>query len=52
MSTTANRELNIAEVDGLEAISLVDNSADFLSTVDRKEVQSFRQWTKKLRLQK
>jgi 7,8-dihydropterin-6-yl-methyl-4-(beta-D-ribofuranosyl)aminobenzene 5'-phosphate synthase len=35
------------EVDGLEVISLVDNSADFLSTVDGKETQAFRQWTKK-----
>jgi 7,8-dihydropterin-6-yl-methyl-4-(beta-D-ribofuranosyl)aminobenzene 5'-phosphate synthase len=26
---------------------LVDNSVDFLSTIDRKEAQSFRQWTKK-----
>ncbi len=37
----------IAEVDGLEVISLVDNSVDFLSTIDRKDAQSFRQWTKK-----
>jgi hypothetical protein len=37
----------IAEVDGIEVISLVDNSADFLSTINRKEVQSFRQWIKK-----
>jgi 7,8-dihydropterin-6-yl-methyl-4-(beta-D-ribofuranosyl)aminobenzene 5'-phosphate synthase len=39
--------LKIVEVDGLEILSLVDNSADFLSTVDGKNVQSFRQWTKK-----
>ena len=44
MSTTAH---NIGEVDGLEVFSLVDNSVDFLSTIDRKESQSFRQWTKK-----
>jgi 7,8-dihydropterin-6-yl-methyl-4-(beta-D-ribofuranosyl)aminobenzene 5'-phosphate synthase len=37
----------IAEIDGLEVISLVDNSVDFLSTIDRNKVQSFRQWTKK-----
>jgi 7,8-dihydropterin-6-yl-methyl-4-(beta-D-ribofuranosyl)aminobenzene 5'-phosphate synthase len=37
----------IAEVDGLEVISLVDNSVDFLSTINAREVQSFRQWTKK-----
>jgi 7,8-dihydropterin-6-yl-methyl-4-(beta-D-ribofuranosyl)aminobenzene 5'-phosphate synthase len=39
--------LKIEEVDGLEIISLVDNSVDFLSTNNREEVQSFRQWTKK-----
>jgi len=37
----------IAEVDGLEVISLIDNSVDFLATIDKKEAQSFRQWTKK-----
>jgi len=48
MSTAEFRHSNIAEVDGLEVISLVDNSIDFLSTIDKKEAQSFRQWTKKL----
>lgn len=33
------------EVDAVELISLVDNSADFLSQTDRKQVQSFSQWT-------
>ena len=47
MSTTALKHLKIAEVDALEVLSLVDNSVDFLSTIKRKEVQSFRQWTKK-----
>jgi len=47
MSTTLVGRVKIEEVDGLEIISLVDNSVDFLSTIDRKEVQSFRQWTKK-----
>jgi 7,8-dihydropterin-6-yl-methyl-4-(beta-D-ribofuranosyl)aminobenzene 5'-phosphate synthase len=40
-------QFKIAEADGLEVISLVDNSADFLSTIDRQEAQSFRQWTRK-----
>jgi len=39
--------LEIAEADGLEIISLVDNSVDFLSSINKREVQSFRQWTKK-----
>ena len=47
MSTTTLKHFNISEVDGLEVISLVDNSVDFLSTIDRKEAQSFRLWTKK-----
>jgi 7,8-dihydropterin-6-yl-methyl-4-(beta-D-ribofuranosyl)aminobenzene 5'-phosphate synthase len=36
-----------AEVDGVEVLSLVDNTVDFLSAINRKEVQSFRQWTRK-----
>jgi 7,8-dihydropterin-6-yl-methyl-4-(beta-D-ribofuranosyl)aminobenzene 5'-phosphate synthase len=47
MSAAGHVQFNIVEVDGLEVFSLVDNSVDFLSTVDRKEVQSFRQWIKK-----
>jgi 7,8-dihydropterin-6-yl-methyl-4-(beta-D-ribofuranosyl)aminobenzene 5'-phosphate synthase len=47
MSIARHLQFKIAEVDGLEVFSLVDNSADFLSTFDRKEVQSFRQWIKK-----
>ena len=37
--------MNIAEVDSVELLSLVDNSIDFLSTLDKKEAKSFRQWT-------
>jgi 7,8-dihydropterin-6-yl-methyl-4-(beta-D-ribofuranosyl)aminobenzene 5'-phosphate synthase len=47
MNTTALRQFNIAEIDGLQVFSLVDNSVDYLSTNDKKEVHSFRQWTKK-----
>jgi 7,8-dihydropterin-6-yl-methyl-4-(beta-D-ribofuranosyl)aminobenzene 5'-phosphate synthase len=39
----------MAESDSVEVHSLVDNSLDFLSSIDRKEAQSFRQWTKKRR---
>jgi 7,8-dihydropterin-6-yl-methyl-4-(beta-D-ribofuranosyl)aminobenzene 5'-phosphate synthase len=35
------------EADSVEVFSLVDNSLDFLSTVDNKEANSFRQWTRK-----
>jgi len=47
MSTTANGHFKIAETDGLEILSLMDNSVDFLSTTTRKEAQPFRQWMKK-----
>jgi 7,8-dihydropterin-6-yl-methyl-4-(beta-D-ribofuranosyl)aminobenzene 5'-phosphate synthase len=38
--------LRITETDRIEIISLVDNSIDFLSTVNNKHVQSFMQWTR------
>jgi len=47
MCTPEHEHLKIAEVDSLEVLSLVDNSIDFLSTINKKEVKSFRQWTKK-----
>jgi 7,8-dihydropterin-6-yl-methyl-4-(beta-D-ribofuranosyl)aminobenzene 5'-phosphate synthase len=34
----------LKKIDGVEILSLVDNSVDFLSAIDKKEVQSFRQW--------
>jgi 7,8-dihydropterin-6-yl-methyl-4-(beta-D-ribofuranosyl)aminobenzene 5'-phosphate synthase len=46
MSTASVGQLKLAEVDGLEIISLIDNSVDFLSIIDRKEARSLRQWTK------
>ena len=47
MSNAEPRHPKIKEVDDLEVISLLDNSADFLSTPERKEVQHFREWTRK-----
>ena len=47
MSILGHEHVNIAEIDYVEVLSLVDNSIDFLSTTDKKEVKSFRQWTKK-----
>jgi 7,8-dihydropterin-6-yl-methyl-4-(beta-D-ribofuranosyl)aminobenzene 5'-phosphate synthase len=41
------KQVQLGEIDSLEVLSLVDNTADFLSTTDRKEVRSFRQWTQK-----
>jgi len=42
-----SQTLKVEEVDAIEIFSLVDNSVDFLSTIGKNEVQSFRQWTKK-----
>lgn len=47
MSNTTSGHFKIKEVDGLEVICLLDNSVDFLSTPERKEVQHFREWTRK-----
>jgi len=41
-----NQPLNLREVEGAEIISLIDNSVDFLSTVEREEVQNVREWIK------
>lgn len=37
--------VGLKEASGLEIVSLMDNTADFLSSNTRKEVQSFRQWS-------
>jgi 7,8-dihydropterin-6-yl-methyl-4-(beta-D-ribofuranosyl)aminobenzene 5'-phosphate synthase len=38
--------VKIKEIDGLEIVSLVDNSVDFLSTVTHKQVKPFGQWAR------
>ena len=43
-SEKQNREIKVKEADGVEILSLVDNSVDFLSAVNKRHVQSFRQW--------
>jgi 7,8-dihydropterin-6-yl-methyl-4-(beta-D-ribofuranosyl)aminobenzene 5'-phosphate synthase len=47
MITAERGYYGISRVDGLEIVSLIDNTADFLSTINRREVESFRQWTNK-----
>jgi 7,8-dihydropterin-6-yl-methyl-4-(beta-D-ribofuranosyl)aminobenzene 5'-phosphate synthase len=42
----SNQKINVKEASTVEIISLVDNSVDFISTNDKKQVQSFRQWTR------
>jgi len=44
--TPVAQEFKVKEVDAVEIISLVDNSVDFLSTINKRRAQSFRQWTK------
>ena len=41
---SVNQEFKVKEADGTELLSLVDNSVDFLSAVNKPQVQSFRQW--------
>lgn len=40
-------QFKIVEIDGLEIFSLIDNSADFLSSTNQKGVKTYRQWTKR-----
>jgi 7,8-dihydropterin-6-yl-methyl-4-(beta-D-ribofuranosyl)aminobenzene 5'-phosphate synthase len=39
----------LREVDSAEVISLMDNSVDFLSTIEKEEVQQVRKWVKERR---
>ncbi len=41
-----NRVVTLKEVDGVEIISLADNTVEFLSTIERKEVHQVREWIK------
>jgi 7,8-dihydropterin-6-yl-methyl-4-(beta-D-ribofuranosyl)aminobenzene 5'-phosphate synthase len=43
---TPRQIVQLKEVDGAEIISLMDNSVDFLSTIEREEVQQVRKWVK------
>jgi len=41
-----SQALKVEEVDAVEILSLVDNSVDYLSSIDKNEAQTFRQWMK------
>lgn len=41
-----NRAVTLREVDGVEIISVMDNTVDFISTAKRKGVQKVRKWTR------
>jgi 7,8-dihydropterin-6-yl-methyl-4-(beta-D-ribofuranosyl)aminobenzene 5'-phosphate synthase len=40
------QEFKVREAVAVEILSLVDNSVDFLSTIDKKNARSFRHWTR------
>jgi 7,8-dihydropterin-6-yl-methyl-4-(beta-D-ribofuranosyl)aminobenzene 5'-phosphate synthase len=44
--TKPNQTFPLKEIEGVEIISLMDNSVDFLSTIERDEVQQVRTWVK------
>jgi 7,8-dihydropterin-6-yl-methyl-4-(beta-D-ribofuranosyl)aminobenzene 5'-phosphate synthase len=46
MNPIATEHVALSEVAGVEIISLVDNSVDFLSTNTKEQVKPFRQWTR------
>jgi 7,8-dihydropterin-6-yl-methyl-4-(beta-D-ribofuranosyl)aminobenzene 5'-phosphate synthase len=46
LDSTSEMPIKPKEADAVEILSLVDNSVDFLSTIDKKEAQSLRQWTR------
>jgi len=43
---TPNQTVRLREADGVEIISLIDNSVDFLSTIKTDEVKQVRKWVK------
>jgi 7,8-dihydropterin-6-yl-methyl-4-(beta-D-ribofuranosyl)aminobenzene 5'-phosphate synthase len=46
MCAASEKPIKPKEADAAEIISLVDNSVDFLSTVNNRQVRSLRQWTR------
>jgi 7,8-dihydropterin-6-yl-methyl-4-(beta-D-ribofuranosyl)aminobenzene 5'-phosphate synthase len=46
MVAASGKPINPEEADAAEIISLVDNSVDFLSTINKRQVQSFRLWAR------
>ncbi len=43
---TSNQTVPLREVNSVEIISLIDNSVDVLSTIEREEVEQVRKWVK------
>jgi 7,8-dihydropterin-6-yl-methyl-4-(beta-D-ribofuranosyl)aminobenzene 5'-phosphate synthase len=43
---TMTENVGLKEVDGVEIISLVDNTVDFLSSISHKQSRSFGQWAR------
>ena len=42
----SNQEFKVKEADAAEIINLVDSSVDFLSTINKRQARSFREWTR------
>ena len=42
-----NNHISLREVDSVEIVSLVDNSVDFISSVERRDVEQVRKWVTK-----
>jgi 7,8-dihydropterin-6-yl-methyl-4-(beta-D-ribofuranosyl)aminobenzene 5'-phosphate synthase len=47
MKAASETPIKPKEADAVEILNLVDNSVDFLSTNNKQQVQSFRQWKRK-----
>jgi 7,8-dihydropterin-6-yl-methyl-4-(beta-D-ribofuranosyl)aminobenzene 5'-phosphate synthase len=48
MDAAKETSIKPKEADAVEVLSLVDNSVDFLSAINKQQVQSFRQWKREL----
>lgn len=49
VKTKPNQAFPLKEIEGAEIISLMDNSVDFLSTIEMEEVQQVRRWVQERR---
>jgi 7,8-dihydropterin-6-yl-methyl-4-(beta-D-ribofuranosyl)aminobenzene 5'-phosphate synthase len=43
----SHHDLKLREAESVEIISLIDNSVDYLSTIQKEEVKNVREWTRK-----
>jgi metal-dependent hydrolase (beta-lactamase superfamily II) len=43
----SHQEFKLREAESVEIISLIENSVDYLSTIQKDEVKNVREWTKR-----